>query len=131
MCHVKYDFNLVRQSLESLDPLVVFGRHEHSSFLVSRSLKNETKAYEHSSLFLSRSLKNETDPPPFESSPTLDQKLEPSFPTPSENIHISNQMLKRGKNKSRQRKRRLGRKIPLQRHVVRSDPRLGVVHIIK
>jgi hypothetical protein len=55
----------VRQSLESFDPLVVFGRHEHSSFPMSRSLKYETYAYEHSSLALSTSLKNETNPSPF------------------------------------------------------------------
>jgi hypothetical protein len=94
----------VRQSLESLDPLVVPGLDEHSSFPVSSSLKNETDAYEHSSLSLSSSLKNETDPPPLESSLTLDRILEPSFPPPSENVPISNQMPKRGKKKSRWRK---------------------------
>jgi hypothetical protein len=63
----------VRQSLESSDPLVVPGLDEHSS------------------LSLSSSLKNETDPPPFQSSLTLDHILEPSFPPPSENVPISNQ----------------------------------------
>jgi hypothetical protein len=106
----------------------------------------------HSSLSLLRSLKNEIHPPPSETSITLDRVLEPSFPRPSENIPISNQMPKGGKKKSCWRERCLwGRspasghhartkpldstkeirgKIPLERHTSRSDPRLGVIPII-
>jgi hypothetical protein len=94
----------VQQSLESLHPLVLPSLYEHSSFLVSRSLKNETYAYDHSSLPLSRSLKNETNPPPLESILPLDRIFEPCFPLPSENIPISIYTPKRGKKKSRQRK---------------------------
>jgi hypothetical protein len=142
----------VQQSLESLDPLVVPSLYEHSYFVVSRSLENETDTYEHSSLSLSISLKNEIDPPPFESSLPLHQKLEPSFPLPSENISISNQTPTRGKKKNQWSKRCLGgrsptfghhagvkplastmqagNKIPLERHASKSDPHLGVVHIV-
>jgi hypothetical protein len=103
-------------------------------------------------LSLSSSLKNEIDPPTSESSLILDRILEPSFPLPSENVPISNQTPKQGKKKGHQRNRRLrGRypasghhagekplasimqargKIPLERHIGRSDPRLGVVPIV-
>jgi hypothetical protein len=87
-------FTQVQQSLELSDPLVVPGLDEHSYFHVPSSLKNETNSYKHSSLSLSRLLKNKTDPHPFESSLTLDRILEPYFPPPSENIHISSQMPK-------------------------------------
>jgi hypothetical protein len=63
----------VQQSLESLDPLVVTGLYEHSSFPMSISSKKETNAYNHSSLSLSSSLKNETNSPPFKSSLTLER----------------------------------------------------------
>jgi len=54
--------------------------HEHSSFYVSISLKNETDNHEHSSLSVSRSLKNEINPPLIESSLPLDLVTKPSFP---------------------------------------------------
>jgi hypothetical protein len=124
----------VRQSLELFDPLIVPGLDEHTS------------------LSLSSSLKYETNPPPLESSFTLDQVLEPSFPPPSEDIPISNQTPKRGKKKSHRRKCRLvGRslafghharekplasimqskgRLSLETHIARSDPHLRVIPMV-
>jgi hypothetical protein len=62
----------VRKSIELSDPLVVPSLDEHCS------------------LSLSIFLKHEIDPPPFQSSLTLDHILEPSFPPPSENVLLSN-----------------------------------------
>jgi hypothetical protein len=141
----------VHKSLELSDPLVVPSLNEHSFFLMTM-LKNEMDAYEHSSSSISISLKNETYPPLFKSSLTLDLILEPYFPPPSENVPINNQTPKRGKKKSLQRKlclggrslasrhharvkplasiMKVGGKLPLERHVVRSDPHSKVVPIV-
>jgi hypothetical protein len=118
---------------------------------VPRLLKNETDAYDHSSLSLSSLLKNETNPPPSESSLPLDQVIEPSFPPRTENIPICSQMPRqrrrvvRGKNawggRSPASVHHVGVKplafimqyrgnLPLERHIARSDPRLGVIPII-
>jgi len=124
----------VRQSPESFDPLVVHGIDEHGSSSLSRSLKHVTY------------------PPPFKSSLTLGHVLETSFPPPTENVPIINQLPKWGKKKIRRRKQRLGGrspasghhvgahpqdfvmqvggKTPLERHASRSDPQLGSVPII-
>jgi hypothetical protein len=124
----------VRQSPESFDPLVVPGIDEHGSSSLSRSLKHVTY------------------PPPFKLSLTLGHVLETSFPPPTKNVPIINQLPKWGKKKIRRRKQRLGGrspasghhvgahpqafvmqvggKTPLERHASRSDPQLGFVPII-
>jgi hypothetical protein len=56
--------------------------YEHSYFLVSRSLKNETDPYKHSSFPVSSSLKHETIVSPIASSLSLELVPEPSFHQP-------------------------------------------------
>jgi hypothetical protein len=104
-------------------------------------------------LSLSRLLKNETKPPPLQSILTLDRVIEPYFPPPSENVSIHKQEPKRGNKKICRRKRRLGgkssafghharakpptsskevgRKLPVEIHTARSDPRYKVIPIVK
>jgi len=65
--------NQARKSFYSSLSLVVLSLNEHSTFSLTRSLKNEI------------------DPPPLQSIFTLDQVLEPCFPLPSENVSLSNQ----------------------------------------